>query len=178
MSILSNQIARMMDARDAGGARFGAAAAADHVAAIRRVLDRQADALVVRGSVESGAQHLAIAAAFCSSRARDLHHIQLELPESELDLVAARVEVVAGVRETRHRLAGMDAILDGVGLELYGTAPLAAFLAERFAPIVRPGVRRPTTWIWTPLDWSALADRYGADTVWQLRQRSAEVVVT
>lgn len=178
MSILSNQIARMMDARDAGGARFGAAAAADHALAIERVWERRADALVVRGTAESGAQHLAAAAASCFRRAAEAHAIEMELPESELDFIAARVQTSYGVDEARWRMAGQDLLLDGLGLELYDPRPVAAFLAARFPGASAPAPRvRATTWIWTPLDWSALADRYGGDTIWRLRQAAAEIVL-
>ena len=146
MSILSNQIARMMDARDAGGARFGADAAADHALAIERVWERRADALVVRGTAESGAQHLAAAAMSCFHGACEAHALEMELPSSELDFTAVRIRTPYG-DETRWRMDGRDVFFDGLGLELYDPGPVAAFLAARFAPVVRPGVRRPTTWI-------------------------------
>lgn len=175
MSILSNQIARMMDARDAGGARFGAEAAADHALAIERVWERRASALVVHGTAESGAQHLAAAAACCWKRGRDVGVANLELPESELDFRAMRSLGQFGP-ETRWPFDTRDLLLDGLGLELYDPAPVAAFLAARFPGVA---VRRAflATFIWTPYDWPVLADRYGADTIWRLQQVAAEIVL-
>lgn len=181
MSILSQQIARMMDARDAGGARFGADAAADHALAIERVWERRADALVVRGTAESGAQHLAAAAMSCFHGACEAHALEMELPSSELDFTAVRIRTTYGVDETRWRMDGRDVFLDGLGFELYNPGPVAAFLAARFpgagSPSSPPPRSRPRTWIWTPLDWPALADRYGADTIWRMQQVAAEIVL-
>lgn len=175
MSILSNQIARMMDAREAGAARFGAEAAMDHALAIERVWERRAAALVVRGTAESGAQHLAAAAACCWKRGREVGVISCELPESELEWQAMRLRGQFGP-ETRWRGDTRDLLIDGLGCELYDPAPVAAFLAARFAADATPRAF-VATFIWTPLTWEGLGARYGGDATWRLRQAAAEICI-
>lgn len=177
MSILYEEIARKLDARDAGAARVGETVWRDAALALERVWERRAAGLVVRGAGE-GAQHLACAMACISRRGAEVCPISLEVPESELDLLPRRGAPVAGVRDTVWPLARRDVLLDGLGLELYDPRTVAAFLAARlagFGGVIRPGA--PATFVWTPLGWNELSARYGAELAYQAQQAWVEVVV-
>lgn len=176
MSDLSDQIARSMDARDAGGARFGDAAAIDHALAIERVWQGRAAGVLVRGGTPDDggdARHLAAAAAACWSRQTML--IELELPDSELCFVSHREPIGASrIFEQVHALRDRDLLLLGLGLELYDPAILAGFLE---AWLDRRPRSRSVLFAWTPYAADVLAARYGAELWWRLSQQLVEVSV-
>ena len=99
--------------------------------------------------------------------------INCELPESELEWQAMRLQGQFGP-ETRWRGDTRDLLIDGLGCELYDPAPVAAFLAARFAVDATPRAF-VATFIWTPLTWEGLGARYGGDATWRLRQAAAEI---
>ena len=176
MSVLSDQIARSLDARDAGAARFGDAAAAGHALALGRVWEGRAAGVLVRGGTPDDggdARHLAAAAA-ASWRAGTMR-VELELPESELAL-AWRMEPIGlgTIRERAYPLAGRSLALLGIGLELYEPAALAGFLG---AWLDRRPRSRAVMFAWTPYGTDLLAARYGGELWWRLSQQLVEVDV-
>ena len=176
MSDLSDQIARSMEARDAGAARFGEAAAADHALALERVWEGRAAGVLVRGGTPDDggdARHLAAAAATCWRRGTML--IELELPDSELCFSAHREPIgTSRIYEQVYDLRDRDLLLLGLGLELYDPATVAGFLD---AWLDRRPRSRAVIFAWTPYGADVLATRYGAALWWRLSQQMVEVVV-
>ena len=176
MSDLSDRIARSLDARDAGAARFGEAAAADHALALERVWQGRAAGLLVRGGTPDDggdARHLAAAAAACWSRRTML--VELELTESELCFGTHREPIGASrIYETVHDLRDRDLLLLGLGLELYDPAVVAGFLE---AWLDRRPRSRAVLFGWTPFSNEQLGARYGGELWWRFSQQLVEVNV-
>lgn len=176
MSILSDQLARSLDARDAGAARFGAAAALDHALALERVWERRAAGLLVHGGTPDdggAARHLAAAAACCWRRGTML--VELELPESELCFGDYRAAIGAGgVYERIYLLARRDLLLLGLGLELFEPATVAGFMRAWLDARPRS---EAVAFVWTPLSEAQLATRYGGELWYRFAQQFATVEV-
>lgn len=164
-----------MEARDAGGARFGDADALDHALALERVWQGRAAGVLVRGGTPDDggdARHLAAAAAACWSRQTML--VELELPESELCFSAHREPIgTSRIYERVHALRDRDLLLLGLGLELYDPATVADFLG---AWLDRRARSRAVMFAWTPYGADVLAPRYGAELWWRWSQQMVEVV--